>query len=68
MLPQMLCQREFEASKLYIVNLHSTNFQIGDFSIPVLKKHAKKSITEEENEGPVELFPSDSDDDDLLLK
>lgn len=39
------------------------NDEIGDYNLPVLKK-PKKRPASDTNDGPVELFPSDSENDD----
>jgi len=41
----------------------TNNDILGDYQLPKLKKHDKKNTENSKNEGPVELFPSDSEDD-----
>ncbi|KAJ8879045.1 hypothetical protein PR048_019651 [Dryococelus australis] len=42
------------------------NDKLGEFNIPVLKKFQKKRTMEPESSRPVELFPSDDSEDDIL--
>lgn len=41
------------------------NDVLGDYNLPTMKKH---KISEKKNEGPVELFPSDSEDEEMGIE
>ncbi|XP_066261385.1 nucleolar complex protein 2 [Euwallacea similis] len=44
----------------------TNNHILGDYKLPLLKKHEKK--TKNSLEGPIELFPSDSEDEEVGLE
>ncbi|XP_066140122.1 nucleolar complex protein 2 [Euwallacea fornicatus] len=44
----------------------TNNHILGDYKLPLLKKHEKKA--KDSSEGPIELFPSDSEDEEIGLE
>lgn len=50
--------------KIHIISL----IQLGEYNIPTLKKHEKKRTNPQDDDAPVELFPSsDESDEDVGL-
>ncbi|KAJ9598242.1 hypothetical protein L9F63_011063 [Diploptera punctata] len=53
------------------MNIHKVakrheSYELGEYNLPILKKHVRKESGEDKSDGPVELFPSSDESDDEI--